>query len=133
MKKDEQTPSEREWRIMEVLWDSTVPLTSAKVIQRMRGTDDMTPKMIRVLMNRLSQKGLLSYEVDEHDSRVYHYIPLRTREDCLRDKSIHFADSYFSGNKTTAMASLLQSFTFTDEQIQELEEILEKRKEKKKG
>lgn len=124
-----QTPSESEWKIMEILWDSKVPLTSSEVIEQMKNIDDMTPKMIRVLMNRLSRKGLLGYEVDEKDSRVYHYKPLRTREECLRDKSQKFADSYFSGNRTNAMAALVESFALTDEQITELEEMLEKNKE----
>lgn len=132
MGKEEQTPSESEWKIMEVLWESGKPLTSAEVIQRMRGDSHMTPKMIRVLMNRLSQKGLLGYEVDAHDSRVYHYTPLRSREDCLKEKSQRFTDSYFSGNKplaaTNAMAALLQSFDLTDEQLEELEEILRKKR-----
>ena len=133
MEKDEQMPSESEWKIMEILWDSQVPLTSAEVIQQMQGVDDMTPKMVRVLMNRLSRKGLLGYEVDQHDSRVYHYTPRKSREECLRDKSRKFTDSYFSGNKTNAMVALLQSFALTDEQIEELEEILERSKEQKKG
>ena len=34
----------------------------------------------------------------------------------------------FSGSGTNAMAALLQSFSLTDEQIKELEEILEKSK-----
>ena len=47
-------------------------------------------------------------------------------------KSKKFADSYFSGNQATAIASLLQSIAFTDEQISELEAILEKSKGKNK-
>ena len=129
--KEDHTPSESEWKIMEVLWESREPLTSAEVIQRMKGGSHMTPKMIRVLMNRLSQKDLLGYEVDAHDSRVYHYTPLRSREECLKEKSRRFTDSYFSGNKalavTNAMAALVQSFDLTDEQLEELEEILRKK------
>lgn len=132
MGKEEQTPSESEWKIMEILWESGEPLTSAEVIQRMKGDGHMTPKMIRVLMNRLSQKGLLGYEVDSHDSRVYHYTPLRSREECLREKSQRFTESYFSGNKplaaTNAMAALLQSFDLTDEQLEELEEMLREKR-----
>ena len=131
MGKEDRTPSESEWKIMEVLWDSGEPLTSAEVIRRMKGAGHMTPKMIRVLMNRLNQKGLLGYEVDAHDSRVYHYTPLRSREECLMEKSQRFTDSYFSGNKTlaatNAMAALLQSFDLTEEQLGELEEILRKK------
>ena len=66
--------------------------------------------------------------MDEHDSRVYHYYVQRLREECVKEKSRKFVDSYFSGNGTNAMAALLQSFALTDEQIKELEEILEKSK-----
>lgn len=131
MEKEEQIPSESEWKIMEILWDSKSPLTSSEVISRMKESSHMTPKMVRVLMNRLSRKGLLGYEVDSSDSRVYHYTPLRTREECLKDKSKKFTDCYFSGNKTNAMAALLQSLSLTDEQIEELERLLEESKEGK--
>ena len=128
----EITPSENEWLIMEVLWESDTPMTSSAVIRRLEGKLDMTPKMIRVLMNRLCQKGILSHRVDEKDSRVYHYSVLKSKEECLRSKSRKFADSYFSGNQSSALASLIQSIALTDEQIHELEEILEKSKGKGK-
>lgn len=124
MAKEEITPSE--WQIMEVLWACKEPLTSSEVYKRMQGNVDMSQRMVRVLMNRLNQKDVLGYTVDERDSRVYHYYVLRSREECVKEKSRRFVDSYFSGNGTNAMAALLQSFALTDEQIQELEEILEK-------
>lgn len=126
MAKEEITPSE--WQIMEVLWGCGEPLTSAEVHKRMQGNVDMSMRMVRVLMNRLSQKGVLGYTVDERDLRVYHYYVQKSREECLQEKSRKFVDSYFSGNGTNAMAALLQSLTLTDEQIGELEEILEKSK-----
>ncbi len=130
MEKEEITPSE--WLIMEVLWASNTPLTSSEVIKKMQGNVDMSARMVRVLMNRLSQKDILGYTVDEHDSRVYHYYVLKQKEECVREKSRRFVDSYFSGSGTNAMAALLQSFDLTDEQIEELEEILEKSKGKGK-
>ena len=48
----------------------------------------------------------------------------------MKEKSRKFVDSYFSGNGTNAMVALLQSFALTDEQIRELEEILEKSRER---
>ena len=126
MPKEEITPCE--WQIMEVLWACGEPLTSSEVCKRMQGTVGMSMRMVRVLMNRLSQKEILGYTVDERDSRVYHYYVLRSREECVKEKSRKCVDSYFSGNGTNAMAALLQSFALTDEQIGELEEILEKSK-----
>lgn len=131
MAKEEITPSE--WQIMEVLWAWGEPLTSAEVHKRMQGNVDMSMRMVRVLMNRLSQKGVLGYTVDERDLRVYHYYAQKSREECLQEKSRKFVDSYFSGNGTNAMAALLQSLALTDEQIGELEEILEKSKGRREG
>ena len=90
MGSEDATPSESEWLIMEVLWESDTPMTSSAVIRRLEGKLDMTPKMIRVLMNRLCQKGILSHRVDEKDSRVYHYSVLKSKEECLRSKSRTF-------------------------------------------
>lgn len=76
-------------------------------------------------MNRLCQKQLLSYVVDENDARVYIYTPLKSREECLEEKSRRFADSYFSGNHANAAAALLKNAPLTKEQAEELKSILE--------
>ena len=89
MSKRETTPSESEWQIMEAFWDSGVPLTSSEIIRRLAGNTDMTPRMVRVLMNRLCQKRLLDYVVDENDARVYIYTPLKSRDECLKPESVN--------------------------------------------
>lgn len=127
MKKEETTPSESEWLIMEVLWASSIPLTSQEVIRRVQDKK-MSAKTVRVLMNRLRQKGIIDYLNDKEDARVYHYFALKSKSECEREKSRRFVDSYFAGNQTNALAALLQSSSLTDEQIQELEEILEQSK-----
>ena len=90
----------------------------------------MSSRMVRVLLNRLWQKGVLSYTVDEHDLRVYHYTVEKSKEECQKEKSRKFVDSYFEGSQKNAMAALLQSTKLTEEQFQELEEILEQYKGK---
>ncbi len=128
-KKEEALPSESEWRIMEVLWESETPLTSIEVLNRLKGKSNMTLRMVRVLMNRLSKKGLLGFTVDENDARVYHYYTMKSKEECLKEKSRRFVNSYFSGSRTNAIVTLLQGVTLTDEQVEELNQILEKSKE----
>lgn len=130
----ETTPSQSEWLIMEVFWASDAPaLTAKEVIKKVREKSDMSPRMVRVLLNRLWQKGVLSYTVDEHDLRVYHYSAVKSKEECQKAKSRKFVDSYFEGSRKNAMASLLQNAKLTEEQYQELEEILEQCKEKDNG
>ena len=128
----ETTPSQSEWLIMEIFWSGNGTMTAREVIQKIRETSDMSPRMVRVLLNRLWQKGVLSYTVDEHDARVYHYTVEKSREDCQKEKSRKFVDSYFGGSDNAAMAALLQNAELTEEQYRELEEILEQCKPKKK-
>lgn len=123
--KKETTPSQSEWLIMEVFWASDTSLTAKEVIGKMKERADMSPRMVRVLINRLCQKGVLSYTVDEQDLRVYHYSVVKSKAECQREKSQKFVDSYFEGSQKNAMATLLQSAKLTEEQFQELSGILE--------
>lgn len=126
----ETTPSQSEWLVMEIFWASSESLTAKEVIKKLQNKADMSPRMVRVLINRLCQKGVLGYTVDEQDLRVYHYFVLKTREECQREKSRKFVDSYFGGSRKNAMAALLQSPELTEEQFAELEGILEQCMEK---
>ncbi len=110
---------------MEVLWASEDDLTTLEIQERIQPRSRMTLRMVRVLTNRLLQKGLVGYTVDEKDSRVYHYHALRTKEECVRAKSQQFVGSYFGGDHASAFAALLRVCTLTEAQIQELEQILE--------
>lgn len=126
MSREDLMPSETEWLVMESVWSSEGSLTSAEIIERLKGVKKMAPKTVRVLINRLCQKGLLSYMVDERDSRVYHYQAERSREECLAEKSRHFVDSYFSGNGQGAVAALLQNVELSEQELESLRDILRK-------
>lgn len=129
MAKEETMPSESEWLVMEVLWDDTAPLTSTEIIRRIQKSRSMSDKTVRVLINRLCQKQMIDYAIDKNDARVYHYFAVKSREECLREKSRKFIDSYFSGNSANALAALIQSKPLTEEQIRQLEQILENSRE----
>lgn len=83
----ETTPSQSEWMIMEVFWACDTSLTAKEVIKKIREKTVMSPRMVRVLLNRLWQKGVLGYTVDEHDARVYHYFVVKTKEECQKEKA----------------------------------------------
>lgn len=124
----ELTPSENEWIIMEVLWESETPLTASQIIENLKGIKEVSPKTIRALINRLLKKGIIDYTVDEHDSRVYHYFSVKSREACLDEKSARFVNSYFKGNPLGMVAALVENRQFSDEQIDELIQILKNAK-----
>lgn len=126
----ETMPSENEWMIMEILWKQGRPLTAKEIIDQLKGVKDVSPKTIRVLINRLLKKGMIAYEIDERDARIYHYMPVKTKEACLEEKSKRFFKSYFGGNPMGMVAALVRNDYFSEEQINELIQILKEGKAK---
>lgn len=131
--KSNTTPSENEWMIMEVLWESGGSLTASEIIERLSGIKAVSPKTIRVLINRLLKKEIIDFEVDAYDSRVYHYFPVKSKEACLDEKSERFLNSYFKGNPLGMVAAFVESNRFTKNQIDELIEILQSANQDEQG
>ena len=131
MPKEEMLPSESEWMIMETLWRCGHDLTSAEITDRLPKSSKMSQRMVRVLINRLCKKGMLTYTVDPDDARVYHYTAASGREECQRAKGDAFAESFFEGNKLSAAFTLLDRVQLSEAQIKELESIIAKAKKNK--
>ena len=129
----ETTPSETEWLVMEVIWSSNGDITASEIIQTLKGTLEVSARTIRVLINRLLAKGVIRYEVDQKDSRVYHYYVVKSKEECLAEKQDRFVRNNFGGNSTLAVASFLEKSRLSDEQFLELEQLVEKMKEERGG
>ena len=137
MRNEDNMPTEREWLLMEAIWDyedrfddtdHEEGITSSEILKRVRLKNEMTDRTERVLLHHLVKKGLVSYMVDASDSRVYHYYSQKTREECLRDKEQDFIDIYYRGSRMGAVASMINDPELSDQEIQELEKMLKKRK-----
>lgn len=130
MNKDEKMPTEREWLLMEAIWDGEEGITSSEILKRVQAIDDMSDRTERVLLHHLVRKDLVGYTVDEHDSRVYHYFSKKTREECLKEKRSDFINTYYRGSQSGAVASFLQTADLSDSEIKKLEKILKQRRKK---
>ena len=105
-------------------------MTAAEIIGQLTGKTDVSQKTIRVMINRLLAKGMLTYTVDERDATINHYQAARSKEECLRLKSRRFVSNYFGGNASLAVASFLQSAEISKEQLQDLSSLVESLKDK---
>lgn len=128
----ETTPSETEWLVMEVIWNSGGDITASEIIRTLKDSLNVSARTIRVLINRLLAKGVIRYEVDQKDSRVYHYYVVKSKEECLAEKQERFVRNYFGGNSTLAVASFIERANLSDEQFLELEQLVGKMKEDRK-
>ena len=59
MEKDKRMPTDREWLIMEAVWDSGDSPTSAQILKRIDADSGMDMRTERVLLHHLCKKGLL--------------------------------------------------------------------------
>lgn len=122
----EITPSENEWLIMEIVWASKEKITAAQIIEQLKGKLDVSDKTVRVMINRLVAKGVLGFEVDPNDARIYHYFSLRQKDECLGMKSRRFIDSFFGGDTGLAIASFIKNGNITEEELDEIRKIIDR-------
>lgn len=127
----ELTPSENEWLIMEVLWEHGEAMTAAEIIEDLKGVLDINKNTIRVMINRLLGKNVIDYHVDAHDARIYHYYPIKSKEECLSLKSERFVNNYFGGKASLAVASFLKSAKLSKEELSELKSLVAQLEEEK--
>ena len=59
MKRDDLLPTEREWLIMDVVWDSGSQPTSSEILNQIDEAAKLDPRTERVLLHHLCRKGLL--------------------------------------------------------------------------
>ena len=121
--------SEAEWPIMESLWDKG-SATAAEIVAVVTSRRPAAMRTVKTLIRRLIAKGLVAFTVDEHDSRIYHYRPLISREAGVMDKNRSLLDLVYNNDVGELLANFARSADLTGEEINRLREIL---KDKEKG
>jgi BlaI family penicillinase repressor len=108
-----------EWEVMKVLWESS-PLTGSEVADRVGGH----PKTIKTLLGRLVKKGALRFT---EEGNRYLYRPTLAREKYVAEESKTFLQRVFGGEATPALVHFVETVDLTDEEIQELRDLLDRR------
>ncbi len=119
--------SEAEWHVMKTLWDEA-PLTGNEVVERLERKHGWSPRTIKTMLNRLVKKRVLSYE---HQGRAYLYHPAVTEKECVRQESRRFIDQLFGGRTTPMLAHFIEEAVFSQEEIEHLRSLLDKKDEGK--
>lgn len=119
--------SDSEWEVMKVIWANELS-TANSVIEVLSKTTSWKPMTIRTLINRLVTKGVLDYKVDEVDKKTYHYFSVVSENECVKEESKSFLKRVFDGSLNVMMANFLDVYELSDNQIEELKDILDNRK-----
>lgn len=123
--------SEAEWQVMKVLWNKP-GLSAAQVSNEVLKDNNWSDGTTRTYLRRLIDKGALRYEQDKSDSRIYYYFPIIEERAALEYESKSFLSRIVKGKASVVLASLIESSDLSDKDIKELENILQKRRDKQK-
>ncbi|MFJ7980596.1 penicillinase repressor BlaI [Lysinibacillus xylanilyticus] len=126
MEKNIPNISESEWEIMNVLWDKA-PQTANDIILSLQERTDWKPKTIRTLLDRLVQKNVVGVN---KDLRVYTFYPLYIQEECQRAETESFIKRIYGGTLKSMLAQFIQEDTLSNDDINELRLILDKKSKK---
>lgn len=117
--------SDTEWQVMKILWAEELPVTSNQVIDKLKGVVSWNSKTIRTLLGRLVNKKAIGYHVAGNS---YLYYPLLNEEECIKAETKSFLERACGGSFNVLMTNFLKEQELTEEEIEELKRILEKKK-----
>lgn len=118
--------SEAEYQVMKIVW-LNAPISTNEVIDKLLGTTTWSPKTIQTLLSRLVKKGALAYE---KKSRSFVYTPIIKKEEYLEQESSSFLDRFYNGTINSMVLNFLEKEKLSEDDIEELRCILDKRHKK---
>ncbi|KFZ29256.1 beta-lactamase [Pseudidiomarina atlantica] len=112
--------SNAELAVMKVLWHEA-PLPAADIVTRLQQTQDWQAKTIKTLLNRLVQKGALSFE---QQGRAYLYQPTIAESDYQLHAGQSFVQRLFAGKVTPLVATFAAAEQLSKDDIAELKALV---------
>ncbi|HDI3056908.1 TPA: BlaI/MecI/CopY family transcriptional regulator [Clostridium botulinum] len=125
--KDIPKISAAEWEVMKLLWKEN-PLTSEKIINSLTEKMDWSTQTVKTFITRLLKKEAIGFE---KVGRAYNYYPLISEDECIKAENQSFLQKVYDGAVGMLFTRFLEEETLSEEEIEELEQILKDKKEGK--
>jgi len=113
--------SEAEREVMKVLWSKS-PKTANEIVRVLSKKTSWKRETIRTLINRLVQKKAVGFE---KKGRQYHYFPLVTEAECIREETKSFLKRVHGGSIEPMLTSFVEEEQLSPEKIKRLRRILD--------
>lgn len=121
MKKDKKRLPDSELEVMQMIWQSEIPVSRMEIERRMQEKHPMAQTTLLTLLSRLAKKDFIKIE---KQGRCSYYYPLVSQADYCVQQSHHFFTTLFGGN-ISAFASSLCDGGLTQAELAELRTLLE--------
>ena len=124
MKKENAILQQSDRYIMEKLWEES-PRTITQLYHELKEEQGWSKSTVNTLLTRMVEKGIIYYE---EGSRARQYYPAVKREDAAVAETENFLQSVYKGSVGMMMNTMIRESAFSQEEIEELYEILKKGK-----
>lgn len=114
--------TDAEFCVMKTLWKNE-PCTSSEIVDEVSKTQNWNDKTIRTLINRLVSKGAVKAE--KTGSKAFTYSSLISEKDYINVENKNFLNKLYGGSVKLMLASFVENNNLSDEDIQNLKDILE--------
>ena len=114
--------TEAEWKIMEVLWESS-PRTMSEITKTLEPATGWTRHTVITLLKRMQEKGTVA--VDETGD-VKRYTPLLSQEEASSQQTKKLLSHVFSGRASLLINHLVDSGEITLKEMEDLMDMMRK-------
>ncbi len=114
---------EAELEVMNVLWKATKPLKTSEIVELL--DKDWAMSTVQALLTRLEQRG---YVVGDKEKRLKYYHPVLKEDDYKRAETTWLYTKIHNSSMRSLISSLIDTDGLSHEDLNELEEILNKLK-----
>ncbi len=114
--------SNGEWKIMNLLWESS-PKTIAQLVEALADTTEWNKTTIFVMLKRLIAKGAVRMD---DSGRSHLYYPLISHEKVSAEETLSFLERVYNGSIGLLVSSLVGNDTLSEGDIAELKAIIDK-------
>lgn len=118
--------SDGEWKLMNLLWEQS-PRTLGEMVEAMKEDTGWSKSTIYVMLKRMLEKHSIEMR-EEHGLQKYY--PLLNREKTAREESRNFLSKVYKGSLSMMVASLVGQDSLSEQDIEELKEVLKKAEKK---
>ena len=126
------TITDNEWLVMEILWRDG-EIKSSTVTAELEESKGWAGETVRTFLKRLISKGVATARQDENDKRIYWYSAAITKEDYIAYLTKGHLKRYYNGHLPQLVAGLLEDKSISDQELNEIENILKRHGDKRGG
>lgn len=119
--------SNSEWHIMENLWEKS-PKTATQLIKAMEEETGWAKSTTKTVLKRMEQKGCIAYREGE---KAREYYPLLKRDEVVESETSSFINRIYNGSLGLMVNTLVKKQEISDEEMEELYQIIKEAREKK--